>query len=345
MSRNADDAVKRKFKELTELDEKGDLEKTFKELRRLVIFRGLETPEKNVNGTTTFRGQVWKLLLGVLYEDKKNPVKEYEALVKNGVCKRNVPETNDTNYQAIRNDTHRTMKGADVYDSVKDEPKLIRVLNSFLNKEQSKHYLQGYNLIAGAFLVCMNEVDAYHCFHAFATKVVPTYFTSKCKETCGYIGVYAGQRLVFKILRVVDSDLYQALLVCSKKRFGGNMEFFAKTYFFEGLNSFWTSFQPLSEVIKLWDFLFALGPHMHVVAFVAYLMLLRHKLLDESTDCNTLFGKEAIQKVNAKAVCSLTTYLLPMVNKDKELMSEIERHTTDVKLCQTLKLWPKSGQV
>ncbi len=36
---------------------------------------------------------------------------------------------------------------------------------------------------------------------------------------------------------------------------------------------------PLPEVLRLWDFLFAYGPHLNILCIVAQLMLIRNQIL------------------------------------------------------------------
>lgn len=110
-------------------------------------------------------------------------------------------------------------------------------------------YLQGMNAICGAFLFCMTEMDAFAAFRSFICEQTPLYWLSS------HIGANAGCKLVDQILAVVDPQLAAHLSASMPG---------AYVYAFHAVSGFSTTIRPLSEVLKLWDFLLAFGPHFNV---------------------------------------------------------------------------------
>eukprot|EP00954_Amorphochlora_amoebiformis_P028051 1389714-Amorphochlora_amoeboformis.AAC.1 len=110
---NPSKEVKSRFDELMETkvtsgsseEEKKELEEKFLGLRRVILFSGMGEPQRNPDGETNFRGQVWKLLLGVLYQDKKkDPVEEYLKLLGLGKATKYKTRSGESSYKAIRHD-------------------------------------------------------------------------------------------------------------------------------------------------------------------------------------------------------------------------------------------------
>ncbi len=64
--------------------------------------------------------------------------------------------------------------------------------------------------------------------------------------------------------------------------------------------SFCGSLKPLNEVVKLWDFLFAYGVHMNIVAVVSQILLLRKEILSYERPPSIEFPP-----MNADAVVSI----------------------------------------
>jgi len=76
---------------------------------------------------------------------------------------------------------------------------------------------------------------------------------------------------------------------------------------------------------------------MHVVAYVAQLMLIRHKLMEKGAVINNLLSQEAWPLLDSRAVTSLTTNLMSQLSE--KLINELENHTTDRELCIELTQW------
>jgi len=349
---NPSKEVKSRFDELMETkvtsgsseEEKKELEEKFLGLRRVILFSGMGEPQRNPDGETNFRGQVWKLLLGVLYQDKKkDPVEEYLKLLGLGKATKYKTRSGESSYKAIRHDSFRTLKGAKLFDIKTEEPKVIRVLNAYVHKAR-KPYNQGMNTILSPFLVCMNEMDAFYCFYTLLEKMTPTYWMGYKNKGPGtdqgfYLGAHAACRLADKVLQEVDYDLHESLMNNVRKTFRTQSprKFFHKLYTFRHMQVFSLVAKPMEEVMQLWDLFFALGMHMHVVAYVAQLILIRHLLMDENANLNNLLTQEAWPKVNARAVTSVTTFVMPKLSE--ELVEELKNHVTDKELCCKLVDW------
>ena len=83
-------------------------------------------------------------------------------------------------------------------------------------------------------------------------------------------GVHKGVALVDKVLSIVDPKL--SLYLTSKG-------LTAKIYAFSSILTLSACTPPLPELLKLWDFLFAYGPHLNIVCVAAQLYLHRNTIL------------------------------------------------------------------
>lgn len=126
-------------------------------------------------------------------------------------------------------------------------------------------YVQGMNVLAAPFLyVARSEVEAFGAFDRFITNECPGYVRGSMD------GVHKGLTLVDKILEIVDPKLFAYL--ASK-----GME--ARIYAFASVLTMCACTPPLPEVLQLWDFCFAYGPHLNLLCIVAQLVLIRDQLL------------------------------------------------------------------
>lgn len=105
------------------------------------------------------------------------------------------------------------------------------------------------NALAGCFLSCMTELDAFHALSSFLTRRTPLYWLSS------HIGANAGCKLVDQVLAAVDPPLFAHLRATTPD---------AYVYAFHAVSGFCATIRPLGEVLKLWDFLLAFGPHFNV---------------------------------------------------------------------------------
>jgi cell cycle arrest protein BUB2 len=126
-------------------------------------------------------------------------------------------------------------------------------------------YVQGMNVLCGPFLyAAKGEVEAFTGFETLITRECPGYVRGSME------GVHKGLALVDRVLEVVDPKLYAYLMA-------HRME--AKIYAFASVLTMCACTPPLPEVLLLWDFLFAYGPHLNILCIVAQLVLIRAEIL------------------------------------------------------------------
>lgn len=126
-------------------------------------------------------------------------------------------------------------------------------------------YVQGMNVLCAPFLyAARSEAEAFVAFHRFITRECPGYIRGAMD------GVHKGVALVDRCLSMIDPKLSAYLQ--SK-----NME--AKVYAFPSVLTMCACTPPLPEVLQLWDFLFAYGPHLNILCICAQLVIMRETLL------------------------------------------------------------------
>ncbi|KAH6660037.1 TBC domain-containing protein [Truncatella angustata] len=168
-------------------------------------------------------------------------------------------------------------------------------------------YVQGMNVLAAPFLyAARSEVEAYVAFHRLLTSEVPGYIRG------AMTGVHRGLELVDKVLAIVDVKLHLHLV---------NTGLSAKIYAFPSVLTLCACTPPLPEVLRLWDFLFAYGPHLNIVCIVAQLVMMRTDLL-KSLSPNKLL--RSFPALNAEAIKKTA---LALVNRlPDDVYDEIVRH-------------------
>jgi cell cycle arrest protein BUB2 len=129
-------------------------------------------------------------------------------------------------------------------------------------------YVQGMNVLAAPFLyAARSEAEAFVAFYSLLTRECPGYIRGAMD------GVHKGLALVDKVLAILDPKL--SLYLTSK---GMSAEIYA----FPSVLTLCACTPPLPEVLRLWDFLFAYGPHLNILCIVAQLCLLRKQILESS---------------------------------------------------------------
>ncbi len=126
-------------------------------------------------------------------------------------------------------------------------------------------YVQGMNVLAAPFLyAARSETEAFVAFERFIRHECPAYVRGSME------GVHRGLALVDKVLAIVDPKL--SIHLVSK---GLNAEIYA----FASVLTMCACTPPLPEVLRLWDFLLAWGPHLNLICIVAQLILIRDQIL------------------------------------------------------------------
>lgn len=246
---------------------------------------------------STYRVYLWLVLLDI----PPVPTDEYLALVHRG---------RSPTYTKIRNDTFRTLATDPLFKRRVTEASLIRLLNAVAwklqdaktaksrpssrrremmelrvntppriaeedstntnnedaNTSEAAIYVQGMNVLCAPFLyAARSEVEAFALFHHFVTRECPGYVRSAMD------GVHRGLRLVDRCLEIVEPKLAAYL-------FSKGMQ--AELYAFPSVLTLCACTPPLPEVLHLWDFLFAYGPHLNILCIVAQLIRMRDTILE-----------------------------------------------------------------
>eukprot|EP00612_Vaucheria_litorea_P002572 CAMPEP_0171459298 /NCGR_PEP_ID=MMETSP0945-20130129/4638_1 /TAXON_ID=109269 /ORGANISM="Vaucheria litorea, Strain CCMP2940" /LENGTH=259 /DNA_ID=CAMNT_0011985289 /DNA_START=159 /DNA_END=935 /DNA_ORIENTATION=- len=173
-------------------------------------------------------------------------------------------------------------------------------------------YTQGMSVLCAPFLYEMPEVDAFFCFNLLLTKHIPQYVNSSLD------GVLTGCSLISRVLEVVDPELFHHLD-------GTNHEHLM--YFgFSFVMSLHACMQPLEEILKIWDVLFAYGVHLEILIVVAQCVLLREKLLADHKNPFTFLTLKSLQlqPFDAEILVACAFSLIPHIHQD--LLDEIACH-------------------
>ncbi|KAI9669741.1 MAG: hypothetical protein M1831_007437 [Alyxoria varia] len=150
-------------------------------------------------------------------------------------------------------------------------------------------YVQGMNVLAAPFLyAARSEAQAFAAFNKLITSACPGYVRGGSMD-----GVHRGLALVDKVLGIVDPNLASHLL--SK-----NMN--AAIYAFASVLTLCACTPPLPEVLSLWDFLFAYGPHLNILCIVSQLILIRDQLLATPSPNQILRNMPALNSAKIKAM-------------------------------------------
>lgn len=147
-------------------------------------------------------------------------------------------------------------------------------------------YVQGMNVMAAPFLyAAKSEAEAFAGFDRLVTNECPGYVRGSMD------GVHKGLALVDRILDLLDPKLAAYLASKGMK---------AEIYAFPSVLTMCACTPPLPEVLQLWDFLFAYGPHLNLLCIVAQLVLMRDQLL------NSPSPKPDFKPLRARKVIDLT---------------------------------------
>ncbi|KAI0482339.1 TBC domain-containing protein [Xylariaceae sp. FL0804] len=149
------------------------------------------------------------------------------------------------------------------------------------NASEPGTYVQGMNVLAAPFLyVARSEAEAFVAFHRLLTRECPGYIRGAMD------GVHRGLALVDKVLAIVDIKLSHYLT---------SKGLSAEIYAFPSVLTLCACTPPLPEVLRLWDFLFAYGPHLNILCIVAQLIMMRNELLRSPSPNKLLRSFPALQ--------------------------------------------------
>ncbi|WKT39035.1 Rab-GTPase-TBC domain [Fusarium oxysporum f. sp. vasinfectum] len=168
-------------------------------------------------------------------------------------------------------------------------------------------YVQGMNVLAAPFLyAARSEAEAFVAFHSLLTRECPGYIRGAMD------GVHRGLALVDKVLAIVDPKLSMYLTAKGLS---------AEIYAFPSVLTLCACTPPLPEVLRLWDFLFAYGPHLNIVCIVAQLTIMRTQILQSPSPNKVL---RSFPQLNADLVKSVTIGIIKKIPDD--VYAEIVSH-------------------
>ncbi|KAL8657218.1 MAG: hypothetical protein Q9226_002135 [Calogaya cf. arnoldii] len=321
----------------------GDVPTELSRLRHLVLCEGLYADS---DGMSQIRIYVWLILL----DAPAISTDSYLELIRRGASPA---------YSKIRNDTFRTLATNPLFKRRVSEASLIRLLNAVAwklhdakieklaeptmvhaaNERGSpelqhaspviKHaqgpptttatdgseaggtepgiYVQGMNVLCAPFLyAARSEAEAFVAFHGFITKEVPGYVRGAMD------GVHKGLALVDRCLAIVDPKLSSYLQSKHMK---------AELYAFASVLTLCACTPPLPEVLQLWDFLFAYGPHLNILCICAQLVIMRETLLTSPSPTKVLRSFPPLQ---AKLIVEITVSNLRKIPAD--IYEELVHH-------------------
>ncbi|KAL8802215.1 MAG: hypothetical protein Q9182_003935 [Xanthomendoza sp. 2 TL-2023] len=321
----------------------GDVPTELSRLRHLVLCEGLYADS---DGMSQIRIYIWLILLNA----PAIGTDSYLELIRRGASPA---------YSKIRNDTFRTLATNPLFKRRVSEASLIRLLNAVAwklhdakieklaeptmvnaaNERGSpelqhaspvvKHaqgpptttatdgseaggtepgiYVQGMNVLCAPFLyAARSEAEAFVAFHVFVTKECPGYVRGAMD------GVHKGLALVDKCLAIVDPKLSSYLQSKHMK---------AELYAFASVLTMCACTPPLPEVLQLWDFLFAYGPHLNVLCICAQLVIMRETLLTSPSPTKLLRSFPPLQ---AKIIIEITVSNLRKIPAD--IYEELVHH-------------------
>ncbi|KAJ5855475.1 uncharacterized protein N7529_009419 [Penicillium soppii] len=316
----------------------GDPREGLQELKYLVLSSRVDA---DGDGMSPYRIYLWLILLDI----PPMPTDDYLALIHRG---------RSPAYAKIRNDTFRTLATDPLFKRRVTEASLIRLLNAVAWKlhdsrpkprsrptssrrremellvntppsiaeestfggelektnaptTDSAMYVQGMNVLCAPFLyAARSEVEAFALFHYFVTRECPGYIRGAMD------GVHKGLRLVDRCLEIVEPKLAAYL-------FSKGMH--AELYAFPSVLTLCACTPPLPEVLHLWDFLFAYGPHLNILCIVAQLIRMRDMIF-ESPSPNKIL--RSFPPLDAKEIIALTVLLVRKIPED--LYAEMIAH-------------------
>jgi cell cycle arrest protein BUB2 len=165
----------------------------------------------------------------------------------------------------IKNDGFRTFKGNEQFWSIVDEDTIVRVLRAV---SFETGYVQGMNVLLGPFLRVMPEYDSFLCFRVLVTEHIASYVTRNLE------GVHRAIGLSKRCLPLLDPELYQHIV--SKLH---DLSIFSVRF----VLTMMANTQPLDEVIRVWDSIFAFGTEFSLFVFFAFLISMRTDILAAKT--------------------------------------------------------------
>jgi cell cycle arrest protein BUB2 len=225
------------------------------------------------DGSSDHRIYIWLALLNVA----PLPTESYLTLIHRG---------KSPAYEKIQDDVFRTLATDTLFKRRVKEASLTRLLNATawtlhdVRAKNTNHsdeisvYVQGMNVLSAPILyTARSEAQAYALFSHFILHEVPGYIHPSLA------GVHRGLELVDRCLAIIHPTLSAHLLAKGLP---------AKIYAFASVLTLCACTPPLPEVLHLWDFLFAFGPHLNILCIVAQVLMMKEALLASASPSKLL---------------------------------------------------------
>lgn len=288
------------------------IDNSLSQLRYMILIEGLQIPPGY--DLCPYRQSVWTILSRV-------PVFQTKSYLQL-VSKASMELSDDLN-QKITNDTFRTLMHDKSFHLKVLESSLIRILSAIaiVSPPNLPGYVQGLNvLLAPIMYTChKSEPQAFAILHHLITNHIPLYITPNLD------GVHTGLSLVDVVLKIIDPALSEYFTSKFLK---------AEIYAFPSVLTLSACTPPLLSVLKLWDFLFAYGPHMNILFIVAQLVNNRTSLLSSPQPMELL---RKFPPLEANEIIKLSLSFIPEL--PKQLYDLITRHGHDPRVRHELKVF------
>jgi cell cycle arrest protein BUB2 len=194
-----------------------------------------------------------------------------------------------------------------VVDPAASDPSLIP-LPASPGRNRASPYVQGMNVLAAPLLyVSRSEPQAFTLLHTLLTREIPSYVLPTMS------GVHTGLSLLDCCLSILDPQLHTHLTSHSLH---------ASTYAFPPIATLSACTPPLPEVLKLWDFFFAYGVHLNVLAVAAQLIMMRERLLGSESPGREL---RTLDRLDSRKVVEMVLSFVGKVGGT--VYKEIAAHT------------------
>lgn len=286
------------------------LDNSLSQLRYMILIEGLSIPQGY--DLCPYRQHVWTILSRV----PVFPTQDYCQLVSEASA-----NLTDDIREKIKNDTFRTLMHDTHFHLKVLESSLLRILSALAitSPHGSSAYVQGLNVLLApiAYTCHKSEPQAFALLHHLVTKQIPLYVTPNLD------GVHTGFSLVEIVLKIIDPTLSGFL----------DSKFLKpQIYALPSVLTLCACTPPLQSVLKLWDFLFAYGPHMNILFIVAQLVNIRSELLSSELPMSILRNFPPLQE---QEIIKLSLSFIPEL--PEKLFDLIIRHGFDPNVPYELK--------
>lgn len=175
-----------------------------------------------------------------------------------------------------------------------------------MRKIDRKGYVQGLNVVAGMFLSCMPEPDAFECFRRVVLDAVPRYFRGMID------GSVQGCRLAVAVLRLTDWELYARVTQTSS---------FTAMLLNQSVLGLLANHQPFAHARRMWDLFVAFGFGLVPVAVAATIVAVRDEWLGPAAPA----VYRDVPLIDARILAPLTLAMAARLPPD--LLRLLQRHT------------------